>query len=200
MLLLRHGATEHSPQLRFSGRNGLALSAAGEQQAAAAAQRLAAEADLAAVVTSPLRRARQTADVVAAKLGLPVETEDGLTEADFGAFEGLTAAEAEQRYPADYARWRASPELAPPGGEPLAEVARRVRRARDAVLGRHADRTVVLVTHVTPIKTLVRLALDAPAAALFRMHLDVGSLSRVDYRADGSASLRLFNDVSHLPS
>jgi probable phosphoglycerate mutase len=137
---------------------------------------------------------------VAAELDVPLEVEDGLAEADFGRFEGLTAAEAAHRFPAEYARWRASPEAAPPGGEAPAEVARRVRRARDAVLGRHADRAVVLVTHVTPIKTLVRLALDAPAAALFRMHLDVASLSRIDYRADGSASLRLFNDVSHLPS
>jgi probable phosphoglycerate mutase len=200
MLLLRHGATDHSPEHRFSGRNDLPLSAGGRAQAAAAASRLGHDRDLVAVVTSPLPRARQTAEAVAAELDVPLEVEDGLAEADFGRFEGLTAAEAEQRFPAEYVRWRASPEAAPPGGEAPAEVARRVRRARDAVLGRHADRAVVLVTHVTPIKTLVRLALDAPAAALFRMHLDVASLSRIDYRADGSASLRLFNDVSHLPS
>jgi broad specificity phosphatase PhoE/ribonuclease HI len=200
VLLLRHGATDHSPQHRFSGRNDLALSAAGRAQAAAAAQRLARTDDLAAVVTSPLRRARETAEAVAAEVGVPLEIEDGLAEADFGVFEGLTAAEAQERYPAEFGLWHTAPDVAPPGGEAFPEVARRVRRARDAVISRHADRAVVLVTHVTPIKTLVRLALDAPAAALYRMHLDVGSLSRIDYRPDGSASLRLFNDVSHLAS
>jgi probable phosphoglycerate mutase len=200
LLLLRHGATEHSPEHRFSGRNDLPLSAAGEAQAAAAARRLAGEPELAAVVTSPLRRARQTAEIVAGELAVAIEVEDGLAEADFGAFEGLTATEAAERHPAEFALWTASADAAPPGGEQLSEVARRVRRARDAVIARHADRAVVLVTHVTPIKTLVRLALEAPASALFRMHLDVGSLSRIDYRSDGAASLRLFNEVGHRPS
>jgi probable phosphoglycerate mutase len=200
LLLLRHGATEHSPQHRFSGRNDLPLSARGEAESAAAAKRLAQISDVAAVVTSPLRRARQTAQAVAGALGAEIEVEDGWTETDFGAFEGLTAAEAQQRHPAEYALWETNPDLPPPDGEALTAVARRVRRARDAVIGRHADRTVVVVTHVTPIKTLVRLALDAPASALFRMHLDTASLSEVAYRADGSSSLRLFNDISHLPS
>jgi broad specificity phosphatase PhoE len=66
------------------------------------------------------------------------------------------------------------------------------------VIAAQPDRTVVVVTHVSPIKTLVRLALEAPFTSFFRMHLDTASVTAVDYFADGSSSMRLFNDVSHL--
>jgi probable phosphoglycerate mutase len=77
-------------------------------------------------------------------------------------------------------------------------VAARVRLARDKTMARHAGRTVLVVTHVTPIKQLVRLALDAPSTALFRMELAAASLTVVQWYADGNASLKLFNDTSHL--
>ena len=77
-------------------------------------------------------------------------------------------------------------------------VADRVRAARDRLVPRHAGRTVLVVSHVTPIKLLVRSALDAPARALFRMELEPASLTRVQWWPDGNASLRAFNDTSHL--
>lgn len=198
LLLVRHGSTAHSAEHRFSGRNALPLDDAGERQAGALAERLAKRGGIAAVISSPLLRSLQTADAIAARLGRDVETMDGLAEADFGAFEGLTAAEAAARYPEDYAAWLGAPDAAPPHGESFAAVTSRVRRAREAVLAAHPEQSVVVVTHVTPIKILVRLALDAPPAALFRIHLDVASLSTLDYFGDGSSSLRLFNDTSHL--
>jgi probable phosphoglycerate mutase len=94
--------------------------------------------------------------------------------------------------------WLASPEVAPPAGESFAAVARRVRRGREAVLAAHPQGTVVVVTHVTPIKTLIRLTLDAPPSAMFRLHLDTASVSIVDYYADGNSSVQLVNDTSHL--
>jgi broad specificity phosphatase PhoE/ribonuclease HI len=198
LLLARHGATAHSAERRFSGRNTLPLDDRGEAQAGALAARLATSgAD--AVVTSPLVRCVQTADAIAARLGgVPVETVDGLAEVDFGRFEGLTAAEAREQYAEEYAAWLGSPDVAPPGGESFAGLTARLRRARESVLATHPEQTVIVVSHVTPIKTLVRLALDAPPAALFRIHLDPASLSQIDYFADGSSSLRLFNDTSHL--
>ncbi|WP_199552490.1 histidine phosphatase family protein, partial [Streptomyces sp. N35] len=135
---------------------------------------------------------------VAVRLGLDVSVEDGLRETDFGAFEGLTFAEAKERFPAELDAWLASPDAAPPGGESFAEVAVRVAEARDRLVERYAGRTVLLVTHVTPVKTLVRLALGAPPESLFRMELSAASLSAVAYYADGNASVRLFNDTSHL--
>lgn len=196
IVLVRHGATEHSAHFRFSGRNDLALDATGEQQAAALAARSFGRVD--AIVSSPLRRARQTADVIASALGLPVAIEDNFAEVDFGIFEGLTFAEARDRHPAEFAEWMGSVEVAPPRGESFAALARRARRGRDGLVAKHPDETVLVVSHVSPIKMLVRAALDAPLPSIFRMHLDTASVSAIDYSGDGAASLRLFNDTAHL--
>ncbi|MEU7341824.1 bifunctional RNase H/acid phosphatase [Streptomyces sp. NPDC007074] len=200
-VLLRHGETPLTPQKRFSGSGGTdpALSDVGREQAERAAAALAARGTIQAVVASPLTRTRQTAEAVAARLGLDVAVEDGLRETDFGAWEGLTFAEVRERYPEDLDAWLASPEAEPTGGgESFEATARRVAAARDRLIASYAGRTVLLVTHVTPIKTFVRLAIGAPSESLFRMELSAASLSAVAYYADGNASLRLFNDTSHL--
>ncbi|MDF6021447.1 bifunctional RNase H/acid phosphatase [Streptomyces sp. JH34] len=200
-LLLRHGETALTPEKRFSGSGGSdpELSEAGRRQAACAAEAFAAQGTVQEIVSSPLRRCRETAEAVAGRLGLEVRVEDGLRETDFGVWEGLTFAEVRERHGADLTAWLASPDAAPTGGgESFAEVAERVSAARDRLIARHAGRTALLVTHVTPIKTLVRLALGAPPESLFRMELSPASVSTVAYYADGNASLRLLNDTSHL--
>ncbi|MGW2053847.1 bifunctional RNase H/acid phosphatase [Streptomyces sp. NPDC001840] len=200
-VLLRHGETALTPEKRFSGSGGSdpELSAVGRRQAEAVAAALAARGTVQAIVSSPLRRCRETAGAVAARLGLDVTVEEGLRETDFGAWEGLTFAEVRERYPDDLSAWLASPTVAPTGGgESFTAVGRRVRAARDRLLERYQGRTVLLVTHVTPVKTLVRLALGAPPESLFRMELSAASLSAVAYYADGNASVRLLNDTSHL--
>ncbi|MCI0385989.1 bifunctional RNase H/acid phosphatase [Streptomyces sp. CNQ085] len=200
LVLLRHGETPLTPLKRFSGSGGTdpELSATGLRQAEAAASALAARGTVQQVISSPLVRCRRTARAVADRLGLGVEVEHDLREADFGAWEGLTFAEVRERYPDDLDAWLASPEAAPTGGESFASVIRRVEAARDRILTRHAGRTVLLVTHVTPVKVLACAALGAPPEALFRMELSAASLSAVAYYADGNASLRLLNDTGHL--
>ncbi|MEU8545741.1 bifunctional RNase H/acid phosphatase [Streptomyces roseoverticillatus] len=200
-VLLRHGETALTPQKRFSGSGGSdpELSPVGLHQAERAGAALAARGTIQAVVSSPMRRCRETAAAVAARLGLEVRVEEGLREADFGAWEGLTFAEVRERWPDDLDAWLASSKAAPTGGgESFAAVARRMSVTRDKLLARYAGRTVLLVTHVTPVKTLVRLALGAPPESLFRMELSAASLSAVAYYADGNASLRLLNDTGHL--
>ncbi len=200
-VLLRHGETPLTPEKRFSGSGGTdpALSAAGRRQAEATAAGLAARGTIQAVVSSPLRRCQETAGAVAERLGLEVRIEEGLRETDFGAWEGLTFAEVRERHPDDLDAWLGSAKVAPTGGgESFATVSRRVAVARDKLLARYAGKTVLLVTHVTPVKTLVRLALGAPPESLFRMELSAASLSVVAYYSDGNASLRLLNDTSHL--
>ncbi|MFE2288929.1 bifunctional RNase H/acid phosphatase [Streptomyces sp. NPDC059443] len=200
-VLLRHGETALTPQKRFSGSGGSdpELSAAGRRQAAAVAESLAARGTIQTVISSPLRRCRETAQAVADRLGLEVTVEEGLREVDFGAWEGLTFAEAQERFPEDLQAWLDSPRSAPTGGgESFATATRRISATRDRLLAAHAGRTVLLVTHVTPVKILVRLALGAPPEALFRMELSAASLSAVAYYADGNASVRLLNDTSHL--
>ncbi|MDX6275812.1 MAG: ribonuclease / adenosylcobalamin/alpha-ribazole phosphatase [Frankiales bacterium] len=196
--LLRHGQTAHNIDRRFSGGNDNPLTDLGREQAAAAARRLAVLARIEVVVASPLTRARETAQIVAAALGLPVETEDGLRETDFGQWEGHTFSEVKERWPAELADWLADPATAPPDGESFAATERRVRKARDAVLTRHHGKVALLVSHVTPIKTLARLAVQAPPAALYRLHVDSASLTEIDWHADGPAVLRRFNDTAHL--
>ncbi|MDX2848551.1 bifunctional RNase H/acid phosphatase [Streptomyces sp. PA03-3a] len=199
-VLLRHGETPLTAEKRFSGSGGddPELSEKGRWQAQRVADSLAARGTVQAVVTSPLARCRQTAQTVADRLGLDLRVDEGLRETDFGAWEGLTFAEVKERHPAELDAWLGSAKTAPPGGESFAAVARRVSLTRDKLIARYAGRTVLVVTHVTPIKTLVRLALGAPPESLFRMELSAAALSAVAYYGDGNASLRLLNDTSHL--
>ena len=196
-LLLRHGQTPMSVQKRYSGRTDAPLTDTGIRQAAAAAKRLAS-AGIDAIVTSPLQRAVRTAEEVAAATGIPVLADDGFRETDFGAWEGLTFAEVRERWPSEMTAWLADPSVAPPGGESFTQVSERVTAALHRVLAERPRQTVLIVSHVTPIKTLVAAALLAPPPALYRMHLDVAALCEIDWYADGPAVLRSFNDTSHL--
>ncbi|MGW4431763.1 bifunctional RNase H/acid phosphatase [Streptomyces tendae] len=200
-VLLRHGETPLTPQKRFSGSGGSdpSLSPVGREQAERVAESLARRGTIEAIVASPLARTRETAGIVAVRLGLPVTVEEGLRETDFGAWEGLTFGEVRDRHPADLDAWLASPDAEPTGGgESFAATATRIAATRDKLVAAYAGRTVLLVSHVTPIKTFLRLALGAPPESLFRMELSAASLSAVAYYADGGASVRLFNETSHL--
>ncbi len=196
-LLLRHGQTPMSVQKRYAGRSDPPLTDTGVQQAAAAAKRLAS-AGFGVIVTSPLLRTVQTAQQVAAVTGAAVVTDDGFRETDFGAWDGLTFTEVRERWPDEVTAWLADPEVAPPGGESFTDVSARVTAALNRVLAAQAGQTVLIVSHVTPIKTLVTAALLAPPAALYRMHLDIAALSEIDWYPDGPAVLRSFNDTGHL--
>jgi len=135
---------------------------------------------------------------VAAALGIEPVFDPGLRETDFGVWEGHTFGEVGKGWPDEMAAWLADPDVPPPGGESFTATAARVREARDRVLASYAGQTVVLVSHVTPIKTLLRFALDAPPSALYRMHLDLACLSEVQWFSDGPAVVRSLNDTGHL--
>jgi ribonuclease H / adenosylcobalamin/alpha-ribazole phosphatase len=197
-LLLRHGQTPLSAERRFAGLGDIELTETGVRQAKLAGERLAARGGVDVIVASPLRRARQTAEEVAAATGAPVEFDDDLRETDFGEWEGLTFTEAQRRWPGVVTAWLADPAAAPPGGESFAAVAVRVQAARERLMAGHARETVLVVSHVTPIKTLLTEALLAPPAAMYRIHLDVGALSEIDWYTDGPAVVRSLNDTAHL--
>ncbi len=199
LLLCRHGQTTLSVDRRFSGRGEAQLTADGIAQAQLLAARVRTQSTVDAVVCSPLRRARQTAEIVATALGLSVTEDPALAETDFGDWEGLTLAAVRERYPAELDEWFASVDVAPPGGESFATTAHRVRAARDRLLRDHPGETVAVVSHVTPIKMLLRFALDAPAHSLYRMQLDLTGISEIDWYPDGAAVVRRMNDTSHLP-
>jgi broad specificity phosphatase PhoE/ribonuclease HI len=203
LLLVRHASTRLTEQRRYSGRDDVPLSPAGEDQAKAAAERIAALLARSAngspvVVTSPLARCRRTASVIAERIGVSVNVEDDLTECDFGAWEGLTFAEVRQVWPVELDAWLASPQVAPPGGESFAQVADRVRPVIARLVDAYAGRVVVVVTHVTPIKLVLRDALQATDGLLHRLYLDAAGISVVDYWSDGGVAVRTVNDTAHL--
>jgi ribonuclease H / adenosylcobalamin/alpha-ribazole phosphatase len=198
LLLLRHGQTPYSVDKRFAGRIDIGLTELGASQAAAAAQRLGKLGAIDAIVSSPLSRARQTAAAVAALTQVPVTVENAFEEADFGEWDGLTFAQAQERFPAAMDAWLASTEVAPPGGESFAAVRSRVLDGLSRVLTAHAGQTVLVVSHVTPIKICLAEALGAPLSALYRMYLDTGCLCQVDWYPDGPAVVRSLNDTAHL--
>jgi probable phosphoglycerate mutase len=196
-ILLRHGQTELSTERRFAGRGDIPLTKEGVRQAELAARRLAS-AGANVVITSPLQRARRSAEVVAETAGLPLVVYEELVEADFGSWQGLTFAEAAKKWPDELAAWMASPDAAPPDGESFAMVAMRVLTGLDRLMADYHHQTAIVVSHVTPIKTLVCRALLAPPEAMFRMNLDVASLCHIDCFDNGSAVLRTLNDTAHL--
>jgi probable phosphoglycerate mutase len=196
-LLLRHGQTPLSIEKRFSGIGDPSLTEVGRAQAQAAAERLR-DSGAAVVVASPLARAQQTAAAVASVLGVDVRTEEGFRETDFGDWEGYTFGEVRATWPAELDAWLSSTAVAPPQGESFDDTAVRVRQARDRVLAAYGGSTVVVVSHVTPIKTLLRMALDAPMSSLYRMHLDLACLSNVQWFADGPAVVRSMNETHYL--
>ena len=197
VLLVRHGSTEHSLQGRFSGRNDLPLDERGRGQARAIADHIRALEPIDAVISSPLRRARETAAAIAERIGRTVETDDGLIETEFGEWEGYTIADVHLKWPQLLASWLQEAHIAPPSGESFIEVEARAVDAMERIVERFRAQRVVVVSHVTPIKTLLRVALGAPQQTMFRFHLDTASLSIVHYFADGTSSVRTINNSEH---
>ena len=186
---VRHGQTELNRGGRLQGRIDAPLSVLGTEQAAALGRGFAA-APVARVLSSPLRRARDTAAAIAAAHGLTVVPDDRLIELDYGAWDGQKLADVSA---ADWAAWRSDPEFEPPGGERLRDVTERVA----AFCAEHlADDLVIAVSHVSPIKAAVCTALRVDDGVTWRMQLDVASVTRLGHRPDGTAYLAGFNDTS----
>lgn len=197
-LLLRHGQTELSVHRRYSGRGNPPLTDLGREQAAAAAAYVAGIEGISAVISSPLQRALDTAKAAASALDLDVTVDDDLIETDFGAWEGLTFREAAERDPELHGRWLGDTSVAPPEGESFDTVTHRIRRARNRIIAEHGATTVLVVSHVTPIKTILRQALDAGPGILYRLHLDLASLSIAEFFGDGGSAVRLVNQTAYL--
>lgn len=209
-VLLRHGQTEMTRAKQYAGHADPALDEAGRRQAAAAAQELAHRVErgalrVDAIVSSPLRRCKETAAVVAKVLPGELEVREvpELIEVDFGAWDGMTFAEAHARDPELHERWLTDNAATPPGGESLQTLHRRVRAARQQLQRDFAGKTVLVVTHVNPIKSFLRQGLDAGPTVFHRMFLSPASLSTVDFFDGGNTgqpggTVTSFNDCGHL--
>jgi broad specificity phosphatase PhoE/ribonuclease HI len=200
LILVRHGETALTRQGRYSGRGDVPLSDEGQAQAMAAGGRVAGiSRDVAAVVTSPLQRCVRTAEIIAAELGgADVTVLPELIECDFGEWEGLTFAEVRERWPAELSAWLESPAVAPPGGESFDAVAERARAAVGTVLKAYPRSVVVVVSHVSPIKLILRDTLAATDGFLHRLFLDAAGVSTLDIWPDGGVAVRSVNETAHL--
>ena len=188
---VRHGETAHNREGRLQGRADIELSARGLDQVGRLGARFSA-GSLTAVVTSPLRRARQTADAIAAACGAPVEVDERLVELDYGEWDGRALADVP---PDAWSAWRADPNFAPPGGESLVAVTERIG---EFCRGRLGDAAIVAVSHVSPIKAAVAWALGVDERATWRMQLGLATISTIGARPDGSGYLLSYNDGAHL--
>lgn len=197
LVLLRHGVTAATERKVFSGSgaNDPELTESGRDQARRAAQWLAARGGIDAIVSSPMRRTRETAEAAADVLGHDVEIDEGFIEASFGDWEGFTFGEIQERWGDELTAWLGSTAVPPPGGEAFDAVYKRVSAAHDQLMTTHAGKTVLVVSHVTPIKMLVRRALDAPMNVIYKMELSPASITTISWWSDGPASLRNFNVV-----
>ncbi len=200
MLLVRHGETAMTVERRYSGRGDVPLSEQGEAQAMAAAVRVASiVGGVAAVVSSPLQRCTRTAELIAAELGgVPVTVLPDLIECDFGEWEGRTFAEVRERWPAELTAWLASTSVAPPGGESFQAVAKRIRGVLAHLRSAYPSSAVVVVSHVSPIKLILRDALAASDTFLHRLYLDAAGVSTMDMWPDGGIAVRSVNETAHL--
>lgn len=199
LLLVRHGETAMTAEKRYSGRTDVPLSERGVAQSLAVAARIAQlGVPVSAIVSSPLSRCVATASAIGRGLGLSVGIEADLVECDFGAWDGMTFEAVRKLYPRELDGWLRSTAMAPPGGESFQKVAVRVRRAVQSLQQLHGEAVVVVVSHVSPIKILLRDALTAGDAFLHRLYLDPAGLSVVDLWPDGGVAVRSVNETAHL--
>jgi len=203
LILVRHGVTDHTTRKVFSG--GIAsanppLNDEGRAQIRATGEWLLPMRDqVDALVASPVRRTHESAEILGELLGHEVEFEEGIAEMEFGTWDGLTFADVQQQFPDELSAWLGDLEYPPGGGESFRSVAERVLSGRDRIVAAYTGQTVLVVSHVTPIKTLVADALGAPLEALFRMELSPASVTVISYfqgrgpNGEQLSNLRLYN-------
>ncbi len=187
LIIVRHGRTAANAGGLLQGRADNPLDEEGRSQAEAIA---AALGDVDLVVSSPLLRARQTAE----PLGLDIEIDDRWIELDYGEWEARPVADVT---PESWAAWRADRHFAPPGGESLASLNGRVAAACGDLIEAARNQTVAVFTHVSPIKSAMAWALGVDDEISWRLHVAQAQISRIVIRGDRPA-LTSFNDTSHL--
>lgn len=198
IIFVRHGETDHNRARLLLGRADPPLTEHGSQQATLAARAVARMSPV-RIVSSPLLRARQTADAIAAVTGHSVEIDERLIELDYGTWEGtpLSDADAER-----VERWKRDSSFAPPEGESLDAVGLRVAAFCLEVAEREAaavaeNMPLVAVSHVSPIKAATAWALGVGPGVAWRMFLGLASITKVAMGPEGPHLLG-FNDTAHL--
>lgn len=198
-VLVRHGQTEWNREERFRGRADLSLNETGLRQAEAAALNMRGQ-EAAAIYSSPLKRALETAAVLGKQLNLPVTPLEGLIDIDFGEFQGLSADEAAQRDSDLVRRWIDCPHTVRfPGGESLEIVRQRVSAAVEEAAARHSGQAVILVSHKVVCQVLLCAMIGLDNSHFWQVQQDVCAINAFEVR-DGVPTVSLVNDTCHLKS
>ena len=202
LILVRHGETLANREFRYIGVRNDLLSPHGEQQAGLVAQALASLAavtPIAAVYSSPLQRAVRTAQVIVDQLSLPLQETQALIEGSFGEWEGLSRAEVLARSERDadlLQAWEQDPAIPPPGGESFAQIQQRIGTFVERLAQAYPGQTLVLVSHVGPIKVLLCQALSTSLSSMYNFFLDPATISVIDWKS--RPLVRLLNSHAHL--
>ena len=192
LILVRHGRTPANAAGLLQGRLDQDLDDHGRLQATAVAAYVQSWCDVDLVVSSPLKRAQQTA----AAFGSAVDTDARWLELSYGEYEGTPHTDVPSEV---WQRWRADPHFTPTGGESLATLDQRVRSACEDVAERAAAENVVVVSHVSPMKSAVAWALGVGVDISFNCHLDQAAVCRIAFRGDRPI-LQTFNETAELPN
>jgi probable phosphoglycerate mutase len=209
IVLVRHGRTALTEARKISGGDGddPDLSEVGVLDAAAVSRALSGVgsqgpwqriAPISAIVASPMKRTRQTAEIIARQHGLKVTENENLREISFGDWDGLSHDEAQAKDSTLWQAWRGSWSVSPPNGESLEVFDQRLQLARQQIVERHAGKTVVVVAHVMPIRGFLRWAFDAAAAAYWRPQVAPCSISIIRVWGDETAEVVTVNHTAHL--
>jgi probable phosphoglycerate mutase len=209
IILVRHGRTILTESHRISGRGGEdpQLSEAGIQDAQAVAEELTKVSHSGAyskvlrptvVVSSPIARTRETAAIIAAKLGIKVEINDDIAEIAFGDWDGHTNQEVAENWPDQYEQWRGDVKISPPGGESLEEFDVRVQNGLADILEKYEGKTVIVVSHVMPIRGFIKSALQAGWPAYWRTSVAPCSMNIIRFWGNEAAEITVVNQTNHL--
>lgn len=200
ILLIRHGQTRWNQEARFRGQTDIPLDEAGLAQARATAEYVVARWAPTAVYASPLRRALETAEAIASVGGLSVEPLDGLMDIHFGALQGMTFAEARERYPDLMQTWAKTPQAVQfPDGESLNDVLLRGSATLREVSSRHPGETVALVAHTVVNQVLLCAVLDLGLDHFWSIRQDTCAVNLIEWNTEWKRyRLALMNDTSHL--
>jgi probable phosphoglycerate mutase len=198
LLIVRHGQTAWNKDLRFRGRADLPLDETGLKQAEAIARRIATEFQPAALLSSPLQRARQTAEAIAQATHLNLQAEENLIDLDYGQFSGLSPIEAEAKFPVLYRAWLNVPHTVHfPDGESLDDARARLSDLLGRVANLYPNAQVILVTHQVVCQVLLCHLLGIHNGYLSHFQVDPASLTIC--QVDGSrGTLVSVNDTCHL--
>jgi probable phosphoglycerate mutase len=198
ILLVRHGHVEGISPERFRGRADLPLTAEGRRQAAATAKRIAAEWRPAAIYSSPLGRCLTTSAAIGQLFGLSPVASAGLSDIDYGSWQGLAPEQARQRWPDEVDAWYRHPDWATiPGGETLQDVLARTTSTLREVFRRHPEDTVVLVGHDSVNRVVLLHALGLPLSRYWRIRQSPCAVNEIDLDRNGFTIVAI-NQTDHL--